>query len=90
MDTSNAEMQEVWSAEEVGRNDVVVHWQSAFGLVVIEVRDGVVYVNGDPVEPMLGGERACGSGGGANWVTDENIRPEDFLVFGRARAPRAQ
>jgi hypothetical protein len=31
--------------------NVVVHWQSAFGLIVIEVRSGEVFVNGDWVEP---------------------------------------
>jgi hypothetical protein len=30
--------------------DVVVHWQSAFGLIVIEVRRGEMFVNGERVE----------------------------------------
>lgn len=30
--------------------DVVVHWQSAFGLIIIEVRGGRTFVNGDLVE----------------------------------------
>ena len=31
--------------------DVVVHWQSSFGLIIIGVREGRTYVNGDLVEP---------------------------------------
>lgn len=31
--------------------DFAVHWQSAFGVITIEVRDGQVYVNGDLVLP---------------------------------------
>lgn len=31
--------------------DMVVHWQSAFGLIFIEVRHVKTYVNGDLVEP---------------------------------------
>jgi hypothetical protein len=31
--------------------DYVVHWHSSFGLVVIEVRQGQVFVNGDLVRP---------------------------------------
>lgn len=31
--------------------DLVVHWDSAFGLIVIEVRAGQVYVNSALVEP---------------------------------------
>lgn len=44
---SNNELQQVRSASlgpAVG--DVVVHWQSSFGLITIEVRQGRVYVNG--------------------------------------------
>ncbi|MCG2593000.1 hypothetical protein LZ009_09425 [Ramlibacter sp. XY19] len=32
--------------------DVTVHWQSTFGLIVIEVRGGEVFVNGERVEPV--------------------------------------
>lgn len=49
---SKIELQEVRSASlgaEVG--DVVVRWQSSFGLITIEVRQGQVYVNGALVEP---------------------------------------
>ena len=28
-----------------------VHWQSAFGLIIIETRGGQVFVNGDLVQP---------------------------------------
>lgn len=31
--------------------DCVVHWQSAFGLIVIAVRGGETFVNGDKVVP---------------------------------------
>ncbi len=31
--------------------DFAIHWQSSFGLITIEVRDGQVYVNGDLVQP---------------------------------------
>lgn len=27
-------------------------WQSRFGAILIEVREGVAYVNGQPVEPL--------------------------------------
>lgn len=27
-------------------------WQGKFGSMIIEVIDGLIYVNGDPVEPM--------------------------------------
>jgi hypothetical protein len=33
--------------------DFVVHWQSSFGVIVIEVRGGHVYVNGDLVEVQV-------------------------------------
>jgi hypothetical protein len=33
--------------------DFAVHWQSAFGVITIEVRDGQVYVNGDLVQPAV-------------------------------------
>lgn len=39
------------AAEQPSDADMVVHWQSVFGLVVIETRGGRVYVNGQIVEP---------------------------------------
>jgi hypothetical protein len=30
-------------------------WQSRFGSILIEVKDGVAFVNGQPVEPHVGG-----------------------------------
>jgi hypothetical protein len=32
-------------------------WQSAFGPILIEVRDGVAFVNGDAVTPIADSER---------------------------------
>jgi len=32
-------------------------WQSAFGPILIEVRDGVAFVNGAPVTPIADTER---------------------------------
>lgn len=41
--------------------DYVVHWHSAFGLIIIEVKHGQVFVNGDHVQsnpvPPMGGRR---------------------------------
>lgn len=51
---SEVELRQVRSASlapVVG--DVVVHWQSRFGLITIEVRGGQTYVNGDLVEPAV-------------------------------------
>ena len=31
--------------------DLVVHWQSAFGFIIIETRGGQVFVNGERVRP---------------------------------------
>lgn len=48
---SKAELNQVLSASGAGQSgDVVVRWQSTFGLIVVEVRGGQVYVNGDLVE----------------------------------------
>lgn len=48
---SEVELQQVRSASlGAHAGDVLVHWQSAFGLIVIEVRQGQTYVNGDLVE----------------------------------------
>jgi len=52
---SQAELDSLRAASErMGVADSVVHWHSAFGLVVIEVRSGQVFVNGDLVEPAGG------------------------------------
>lgn len=50
---SEVELQEIRSTSllPAGTGDVVVHWQSSFGLITIEVRQGRVYVNGALVEP---------------------------------------
>jgi hypothetical protein len=46
-----AELNQVRTVDTGGRaEDVVVHWQSAYGLILIEVRNGQAYVNGDLVE----------------------------------------
>lgn len=34
--------------------DYVVHWRSSYGVILIEVRAGRVYVNGEPVQPPEG------------------------------------
>jgi hypothetical protein len=43
--------QELESLRQAGAEpgDYVVQWQSAFGLIVIEVRGGETFVNGDKV-----------------------------------------
>lgn len=55
MDAPSAvELDEVRAAGAVappGSGDVVVRWQSAYGVVLIEVRHGEVFVNGERVEP---------------------------------------
>jgi hypothetical protein len=48
---SAAELKLLAASADGQAGDVVVHWQSAFVLIVIEVRGGQVYVNGDLVEP---------------------------------------
>lgn len=49
---SQEELESIRAAGQSSPSDSVVHWQSAFGLVIIEVRDGRVFVNGDLVEPV--------------------------------------
>lgn len=39
------------------QGDCVVYWQSAFGLIVIEVRGGETFVNGDKVMPAAAENR---------------------------------
>ena len=48
---SAAELKLLAASADGQAGEVVMHWQSAFGLIVIEVRSGQVYVNGDLVEP---------------------------------------
>ena len=49
---SEVELQQVRSASLAQvPGDVVVHWQSSFGLIIIEARGDRTYVNGDLVEP---------------------------------------
>jgi hypothetical protein len=45
--------QEPQSLRQAGgvQEDYVVHWQSAFGVIVIEVRGGETFVNGEKVVP---------------------------------------
>jgi hypothetical protein len=47
--------QELQSLRQAGgvQEDYVVHWRSAFGLIVIEVRGGETFVNGDKVVPAI-------------------------------------
>jgi hypothetical protein len=40
-------------------------WQSAFGPILIEVRDGVAFVNGKPVTPIADSERGAHDGDGS-------------------------
>ena len=50
---SKPELHQVMSAKAGSPiRDVVVHWQSAYGLIVVEVRGGQTFVNGDLVEPL--------------------------------------
>ena len=39
------------AAGQTGGADTAVHWQSAFGLILIETRGGQVFVNGQFVQP---------------------------------------
>lgn len=41
-----------------GVQNYVVHWQSAFGLIVIEVRGGETFVNGQKVVPAVSEKRS--------------------------------
>lgn len=45
---------------EAAEPPVHFEWQSRFGLIVIEVVDGVAYVNGERVDPAVS-EDACQS-----------------------------
>jgi hypothetical protein len=46
------------SPRRISGVDSVVHWQSAFGLIIIETRGDQVFVNGARVQPAnLGPEK---------------------------------
>lgn len=47
-----AELEAAWTSD-----DYVVHWHSSFGVIIIEVRAGQVFVNGEVVLPA--GETVC-------------------------------
>jgi hypothetical protein len=47
---SEAELHQLHEAAGEAPGELLVQWQSAFGLIVIEVRGGHVYVNGELVE----------------------------------------
>lgn len=51
---SQEELVSLQSAGPSPQGDTLVHWQSAYGLIIIETRGGQVYVNGVPVEPLRG------------------------------------
>ena len=48
---SQEQLNSLQAAGRTTQADLVVHWQSAFGLIIIETRGGQVFVNGDPVRP---------------------------------------
>lgn len=48
---SQQELHSLLAAGRPPQGDLVVHWRSAFGLIIIETRGGQVFVNGDPVRP---------------------------------------
>jgi hypothetical protein len=51
---SAVELDEVRAASagvSPGSGNMVVRWQSTYGLIVIQVRHGEVFVNGERVEP---------------------------------------
>jgi hypothetical protein len=54
---SDAELAQVKAASGSAAGDVIVHWQSGFGLITIEVRQGQVYVDGALVQPFGASER---------------------------------
>ncbi|MBE7940101.1 MULTISPECIES: hypothetical protein [Ramlibacter] len=56
---SHAELAQVQAVSGSTAGDVLVHWQSSFGLITIEVRQGQVYVNGSLVQ--LAGDAAAGA-----------------------------
>lgn len=53
---SQEELNSLQTAGRTPQGDSVVHWQSAFGLIIIEVRHGQVFVNGEPVQPATAGQ----------------------------------
>lgn len=50
----NARLPEL--AQKLAESELPIRfeWESRFGLMVIDVVDGVAYVNGEPVEPAPG------------------------------------
>lgn len=75
---SQVELTQIRAASaSVGTNsgEMTVHWQSAFGLIVIEVRGGDVFVNGQRVVPVTNrgdrpsGGQAPGDTGGSTCTT---------------------
>lgn len=46
-------------------SNYVLRWQSSFGVILIEVRDGLVFVNGDFVQPA---QKPSSSSG---WSTED-------------------
>jgi hypothetical protein len=55
---SQEELTSLRAARRISGADSVVHWQSAFGLIIIETRGDQVLVNGAPVQPAnLGPEK---------------------------------
>lgn len=51
---SQEELDLLQSAGRTPQADLVVRWQSSFGLIIIEARGGRVYVNGELVEAARG------------------------------------
>lgn len=72
---SQAELDSIQAVAQRSGADQVIHWQSAFGLIVIEVRGGEVFVNGQRVVPVtnrgdrLSGGQAPGDTGGSTCTT---------------------
>ena len=48
---SQDELNLLEAAGRLSGGDLVVHWQSTFGVIIIQTRGGQVFVNGDPVVP---------------------------------------
>ncbi|MDR7093947.1 hypothetical protein [Hydrogenophaga laconesensis] len=49
----NARLPQTVREFEVAEPPVHFEWQSRFGLIVIDIVDGVAYVNGERVEPAV-------------------------------------
>lgn len=48
---SQEELDSLRAAGLTREAELLVHWRSAFGLIIIETRGDQVFVNGDPVQP---------------------------------------